>query len=82
MIMLVKLKANRLSPNSRNSSQPPSTDRFAKGDKADKIGLLVLTVGKCSTLNSTQSYWRKPNTNARHRPNLKGQNDEGASSAY
>ena len=36
MIMLVKLMANRLSLNSRNSSQPPSTDRFTKGDKADK----------------------------------------------
>ena len=36
MIVLVKLMANRLSLNSRNSSQPPSTDRFAKGDKPDK----------------------------------------------
>ena len=36
MIMLVKLMANRLSLNSRNSSQPPSTDRFAKGDKPNK----------------------------------------------
>lgn len=38
MIMLVKLMANRLSLNSRNSSQPPSTDRFAKGDKTDQAG--------------------------------------------
>lgn len=36
MIVLVKLMANRLSLNSRNSSQPPSTDRFAKGDKPNK----------------------------------------------
>lgn len=36
MIMLVKLMANRLSLNSRNSSQPPSTDRFAKGKRTDK----------------------------------------------
>jgi transposase len=36
MIMLVKLMANRLSLNSRNSSQPPSTDRFSKSDKAQK----------------------------------------------
>lgn len=34
--MLVKLMANRLSLNSRNSSQPPSTDRFSKSDKAQK----------------------------------------------
>lgn len=36
MIVLVKLMANRLSLNSRNSSQPPSSDRFAKGDKTEK----------------------------------------------
>lgn len=36
MIVLVKLMANRLSLSSRNSSQPPSTDRFAKGDKPNK----------------------------------------------
>jgi len=33
LIMLVQLLANRLSLNSRNSSKPPSTDRFNKGDK-------------------------------------------------
>jgi len=36
LIMLVQLLANRLSLNSRNSSKPPSTDRFNKNDKADK----------------------------------------------
>lgn len=36
MIVLVKLMANRLSLSSRNSSRPPSTDRFAKGDKPNK----------------------------------------------
>jgi transposase len=36
MIVLVKLVANRLSLSSRNSSKPPSTDRFAKGDKPNK----------------------------------------------
>jgi len=36
LIMLVQLLANRLSLNSRNSSKPPSTDRFNKDDKADK----------------------------------------------
>ena len=35
LIMLVQLLANRLSLNSRNSSKPPSTDRFNKGDKAN-----------------------------------------------
>lgn len=38
MMVLVKLMANRLSLNSRNSSQPPSTERFAKGDKTEKEG--------------------------------------------
>ena len=38
LIMLVQLPANRLSLNSRNSSKPPSTDRFNKDDKADKDG--------------------------------------------
>ena len=36
MIVLMKLMANRLSLNSRNSSRPPSTDRFAKDDKTDQ----------------------------------------------
>jgi transposase len=36
LIVLVQLLANRLSLNSRNSSKPPSTDRFNKDDKADK----------------------------------------------
>jgi len=36
LIMLVQLLANRLSLNSRNSSKPPSTDRFNKDDKANK----------------------------------------------
>jgi transposase len=35
MIMLVQIMANRLSLNSRNSSKPPSQDRFAK-DKDEK----------------------------------------------
>jgi transposase len=33
MIMLVQIMANRLSLNSRNSSKPPSTDRFKEQDK-------------------------------------------------
>jgi transposase len=33
LIVLVQLLANRLSLNSRNSSKPPSTDRFNKGNK-------------------------------------------------
>ena len=33
LLVLVQLLANRLSLNSRNSSKPPSTDRFNKGDK-------------------------------------------------
>jgi transposase len=36
MIVLVKLMANRLSLTSRNSSKPPSSDRFAKDDKSNK----------------------------------------------
>ena len=36
MILLVRLMANRLSLSSRNSSQPPSTDRFSKGNQTDK----------------------------------------------
>ncbi len=36
LIVLVQLLASRLSLNSRNSSKPPSTDRFDKGDKANK----------------------------------------------
>jgi transposase len=35
LIVLVQLLANRLSLNSRNSSKPPSTDRFNKDDKAN-----------------------------------------------
>jgi len=33
LLVLVQLLANRLSLNSRNSSKPPSTDRFNKSDK-------------------------------------------------
>jgi transposase len=33
LLVLVQLLANRLNLNSRNSSKPPSTDRFNKGDK-------------------------------------------------
>jgi transposase len=33
LIVLIQLLANRLSLNSRNSSKPPSTDRFNNGDK-------------------------------------------------
>lgn len=35
LIVLVQLLASRLSLNSRNSSKPPSTDRFNKDDKAN-----------------------------------------------
>ncbi len=35
LLVLVQLLANRLSLNSRNSSKPPSTDRFNDGDKDD-----------------------------------------------
>lgn len=35
LLVLVQLLANRLSLNSRNSSKPPSTDRFNNGDKAN-----------------------------------------------
>jgi transposase len=35
MIMLVQIMANRLSLNSRNSSKPPSQDRFSK-DQGEK----------------------------------------------
>lgn len=40
MIMLVQLMANRLSLSSRNSSKPPSTDRFKNnsGDESQKQG--------------------------------------------
>jgi hypothetical protein len=38
LIILVQLLANRLSINSRNSSKPPSTDRFNKGDKDNNDG--------------------------------------------
>jgi len=40
MIMLVQLMANRLSLTSRNSSKPPSTDRFKnqEGDETSKPG--------------------------------------------
>ena len=33
MIMLIQIMANRLSLTSRNSSKPPSTDRFNDQDK-------------------------------------------------
>ena len=35
LLVLVQLLANRLTLNSRNSSKPPSTDRFNKGDKGN-----------------------------------------------
>lgn len=38
LIVLVQLLANRLSLNSRNSSKPPSTYHFNKGDKANNDG--------------------------------------------
>jgi transposase len=38
MILLVKIMANRLTLNSRNSSKPPSTDRFANSKKTTKDG--------------------------------------------
>lgn len=53
MIMLVKLMANRLSLNSRNSSQPPSTDRFSKGDKTDKADAEKQSGGQPGRVGST-----------------------------
>jgi transposase len=38
LLVLVQLLANRLNLNSRNSSKPPSTDRFNKGNSNDKQG--------------------------------------------
>jgi transposase len=38
LILVVQLLVNRLSLNSRNSSQPPSKDRFPARDKASKDG--------------------------------------------
>lgn len=38
LIVLVQLLPNRSSFNSRNSSKPPSTDRFNKGDKDNNDG--------------------------------------------
>ena len=38
LLMLVQILANRLSLTSRNSSKPPSTDRFPKRDKSEGLG--------------------------------------------
>jgi len=38
LLMLVQIMANRLSLTSRNSSKPPSTDRFPKRDKSEGLG--------------------------------------------
>ena len=53
MIVLVKLMANRLSLNSRNSSRPPSSERFAKGDKTDKEGSGKKTGGQSGRVGTT-----------------------------
>jgi len=38
LLMLVQIMANRLSLTSRNSSKPPSTDRFPNRDKSAQVG--------------------------------------------
>lgn len=59
MILLVKIMANRLSLNSRNSSQPPSTDRFpvreanAQANPAKKSGGQLGRIG--TTLKKTDA---------------------------
>lgn len=53
MIVLVKLMANRLSLNSRNSSRPPSTERFAKGDQSNKEGSGKKSGGQSGRVGTT-----------------------------
>ena len=53
LIMLVQIMAGRLNLNSRNSSKPPSSNRFGKGGKGDKGGSGKKTGGQPGRIGTT-----------------------------
>jgi len=53
LIMLVQIMAGRLNLNSRNSSKPPSSNRFGNGGKGDKGGSGKNTGGQPGRIGTT-----------------------------
>ncbi len=53
LIMLVQIMAGRLNLNSRNSSKPPSSNRFGNGGKGDKEGAGKKTGGQPGRIGTT-----------------------------
>jgi transposase len=64
MIMLIQIMANRLSLTSRNSSKPPSTDRFKDQDKEngddENKGKKRKRGGQLGRIGTTLQKWTIP----------------------